>query len=542
MKKILVFGTGGAAEKLIANSGEIYDIVAFADNDPKKQGTLFHDRPVVPPARIREFDIEHVIIASMWYHDIKGQLVEQYGFPEDFIRPIPKIFASAGKRYRPFEDDATRAFAGRVLQHITAFLENRGIPCYVDHGTLLGLVRDNGLMPWDDDLDLSVAATDRPRLTACIRDLVAAMPDRDRIGWRTELIYNSLDDAIALFLTVEDPTEKINVFNAGLSFFTFENDLAVEAINWAPRDHYAGGEWIETSLGRFRAPNRFRDYLALHYGEWQTPVKDMSFNQINNFKRREATAHWVPWNPDEMPSPEPLLDAQRAAPIHGGRLFVLASRENPAPDQPRIPADLAQLEDSLRALSPHLHVDVAVVCGADPNVPGQLRPILDMLQRSAIADKIHVEMGLDAQPCPEVLAAMDSVGSQRAFHRKSIQKREDPPIFADSACTAAMRGAIRQFRCRYKKRWLLWNRTFAHCPQALTQHFAGAADAVRDDIADLDPAAPDLKTRLLAVVRHRPCAVHRTCEGIDRVWEPFAVYTFTRSPYAVANSTGDQDD
>ena len=542
MKKILVFGTGGAAEKLIQNSGEIYDIVAFADNDPKKHGTLFHDRPVVAPARIRDFSFEHLIIASMWFADIRNQLVEQFGFSEDLIRPIPKIFASAGKRYRPFQDDATRAFAGRVLQHVTAFLENRGIPCYVDHGTLLGLVRDNGLMPWDDDLDLSVAATDLPRLTACVRDLVASMPDRDRIGWRTELIYNSLDDVIALFLTVEDPTEKINVFNAGLSFFTFENDLAVEAINWAPRTHYAGGEWIDTSLGRFRAPNRFRDYLALHYGEWQTPVKDMAFSQIDNFKRREATAHWVPWNPEEWPSPEPLLDAQRAAPIHGGRLFVLASRPNPAPDQPRIPADLSQLDQSLRALAPHLHVDVAVVCGADPSVPGNLRPILDALQRSGIADKIHVEMALDAQPCGDVLAAMDAAGAQRAFHRKSLQKREDPPIFDDPSCTDAMRGAIHHFRCRYKKRWLLWNRTFAHCPQALAMHLAGSGDAVRADLLDLGPAAPGLKARLLAVVRHRPCAAHGTCEGDDAIWEPFAVYAFTRSQYATAHSTGDHDE
>ncbi len=541
MKKILVFGTGGAAEKLIQNSGEIYDIVAFADNDPKKQGTLFHDRPVVGPAQIRDFPVEHVIIASMWYYDIKRQLVEQHGFPEDFIRPIPKIFASAGKRYRPFEDDATRAFAGRVLQHVTAFLEDRGIPCYVDHGTLLGLVRDNGLMPWDDDLDLSVAATDLPRLTACVRDLVASMPDRDRIGWRVELIHNSLDDAIALFLTVEDPTEKTNVFNAGLSFFTFENDLAVEAINWAPRTHYAGGEWIDTSLGRFRAPNRFRDYLALHYGEWQTPVKDMSFNQIDNFKRREATAHWVPWNPQEMPSPEPLLEAQRAAPIHGGRLFVLASLPHPAPDQTRIPADLGQLSESLRALAPHLHVDVAVVCGADPSIPGNLRPILELIQRSGIADKIHVEMGLDAQPCDDVLSAMDSVGAPRAFHRKSLQKREDPPFFADPACTDLMRGAIRQFRCRYKKRWLLWNRTFAHCPQALSSVLSNPDAPPNPDIAQIDPAAPDLKTRLLAVVRHRPCAAHQSCAADDGVWEPFAVYTFTRSQYSNAN-TGDQDD
>ena len=150
-------------------------------------------------------------------------------------------------------------------------------------------------------------------------------------------------------------------------------------------------------------------------------------------------------------------------------------------------------------------------------------------------------MGLDAQPCDDVLSAMDSVGAPRAFHRKSLQKREDPPFFADPACTDLMRGAIRQFRCRYKKRWLLWNRTFAHCPQALSSVLSNPAAPPNPDIAQIDPAAPDLKARLLAVVRHRPCAAHGTCEGDDSAWEPFAVYTFTRSQYSNAN-TGDQDD
>ena len=541
MKKILVFGTGGAAEKLIQNSGDIYDVVAFADNNPKKHGTVFHGKPVVPPTKIREFSFEQIIVASMWFQDIRSQLIEQLGFPDDLIRSIPKIFITPGKRYRPFEDDATRAFAARVLRHVCTFLEERAIPCYVDHGTLLGLVRDDGLMPWDDDIDLSVAATDRARLYGCIRELVAAMPDRDRIGWKTEIIFNSLDDAIALFLTLEDPSDGIHAFNAGISFFTFENDLAVEAINWAPRDHYAGGEWIDTSLGRYRAPNRYRDYLALHYGNWQTPVKDMAFSQIDNFKRREATAAWVAWNPEESPSPEPQLDACRAGRIHGGHLFVLASRENPVPGAPRLPADLPALETSLSALAAHLRADVAVVCGADPHAPGNLPRILELLKASGIADAVHVEMGLDAQPCAEVAAAMDAAVAHRAFHRKSAEKRPDPPIFQAPDCTEPMRNAIRQFRCRYKKRWMLWNDLLAHCPKALALALAGAGESARSDLAEIRPADPDLKPKLLAVLRNRPCAASAQCPSDESVWEPFAVYPFDQSLFHPTRA-GDNDD
>ncbi len=541
MKKILVFGTGGAAEKLMENGADIYDIIGFADNNPKKQGTLFHDRRVYAPSEIRGLPFEQIIVASMWFNDIREQLIEQYGIPAEVIRSIPKVFSSAGKRYRPFEDDETRAYAARVLRHVCTFLEERDIPCYVDHGTLLGLVRDNGLMPWDDDLDLSVANIDRPRLYACAGELVATLPDADRMRWKTELIRNSIDEVIALFLTVEDPQDQINAFNAGISFFTLENGLAVEAINWAPQSHYAGGVWIETSLGRYRAPNRFEDYLALHYGNWKTPVKDMAFSQIDNFKRREAPAHWVAWNPAESPSPEPQLALQNQERIHGSRLFVLASAATPKPHQPRIPANQTELEASLHTLAKILHVDVAVVCGADPKLIGHLGEIMALIHRSGLADKIHVEMGLDAEPCAAVLAAMEAVGAQRSFHKKSFKKREDPPVFATAACTDEMRGAIKQFRCRYKKRWMLWNQTLAHCPQALTALQAGNGDKVNPDQIVITPANPDLKAQLLTLFRNRPCAAHAECEADDRVWEPYAIYPFTRSTLSTPPA-GDRDD
>ena len=541
MKKILVFGTGGAAEKFMANAGGIYDVVGFADNDPKKHGKLFHGRRIFAPSEIASLQFDQIIVASMWFADIQSQLVEQCGVNPDLVRHIPKIFTSPGKRYRPFEDDPTRAFAGRVLRHVCSFLEDRSIPCYVDHGTLLGLVRDNGLMPWDDDLDLSVADSDRHRLCAAIPDLLASMPEAGRIEWKVDLIHNSIDDVVALFMTVVDPSETINVFNAGISFFSFQNDLAVEAINWAPASHYAGGEWIESSLGPYRAPNRFEDYLALHYGNWRTPVKDMSFGQIDNFKRREAPAHWVAWDPSAAPSPEPQLDALRADRIHGSRLFVLASRPNPSPGLQRIPADLPALEQSLAALAKNLFVDVAVVCGADPAEPGNLRPVLDALRRSGVAEKIHVEMGLDALPCPEVLAAMESVSAERAFHRKTLNKPKNPPVFDSPSCTAPMRNAIRQFRCRYKKRWLLWNDLLALCPKALELHLAGADSRVQPDLLSLSPSDPALKQRLLALFRNRPCAAAADCPSDDGVWEPFAVYPFTRSQFNPTRA-GDNDD
>ncbi len=539
MKKILVFGTGGAAQKLMENGGDIYDITGFLDNDKKKHGQLFHGRRIYPPAEIQHLEYEQIIIASMWFSDIKAQLMEQFGIPETMIRAIPKIFTSAGKRYRPFEDEDTRSYAARVLQHVCPFLEEQGIPCYVDHGTLIGLVRDDCIMPWDDDIDLSVADTDREKLYAVIPALMAAMPDSDRMRWKTELIYNSIDDVIALFLTVEDRLEKRHPFNAGISFFTFQNGLAIEAINWAPAGHYAGGEWIDTSLGKFRAPNGPEEYLTLHYGQWKTPVKDMAFGQIDNFKRREAPAQWIAWDYQQLPSPAGLIEEQAKGRIHATRLFIVASIENPN-GGPRIPLSLPTLKTSLGTLASFFKTDVAVIAGADPATEQALLEIMDAVIHSGIADAVNIEVGLHETLSETVEKTMDRLGVKRSFHRSSFQHRENPPIFSDPSCTDIMRGAIKQFRCRYKTRLLLWNNLLAHCPMALSIHQTGATEAVAPDIVALEPPHPDIKQQVLTMLRHRPCSPHAQCSSDDHVWEPYATYHFSRS--TPEPTTGDHDD
>lgn len=67
--------------------------------------------------------------------------------------------------YRRIVADKNRLYLG-MLERVATRLEQGGIDYWLDWGTLLGAVRDGGLMPHDTDVDLSVAREEVPRLRA----------------------------------------------------------------------------------------------------------------------------------------------------------------------------------------------------------------------------------------------------------------------------------------------------------------------------------------------------------------------------------------
>jgi len=49
------------------------------------------------------------------------------------------------------------------LKYIIEILDSAGVKWWIDHGTLLGIVREARLLPWDDDIDISIFKSDLER-------------------------------------------------------------------------------------------------------------------------------------------------------------------------------------------------------------------------------------------------------------------------------------------------------------------------------------------------------------------------------------------
>ena len=100
--KCVIFGAGGGGRDLTKEIEEKQyplDIIAYADNDPKIQGTILFGKPVIPPKEITTYDFEQIIIATMDTYNITNQLTKEYGIKLENINGT--LFSRIGNKSAP---------------------------------------------------------------------------------------------------------------------------------------------------------------------------------------------------------------------------------------------------------------------------------------------------------------------------------------------------------------------------------------------------------------------------------------------------------
>lgn len=168
----------------------------------------------------------------------------------------------------------------RQLLDVIDILDEEGIDYHLEGGVLLGIVREQRLLPWDKDTDIAIMRPDLPKL-------LAVLPKFKKRGWRVSVRYHERENVFTdvgdialvkikdkkfgflagehildLFIKTQKGDEVFwqaggNIMRSKMSYFT-----GVETVRWRDRD--------------VKVPLNYKDFLTEKYGDWSVVVKDWS--------------------------------------------------------------------------------------------------------------------------------------------------------------------------------------------------------------------------------------------------------------------------
>ncbi|HNZ36738.1 MAG TPA: LicD family protein [Candidatus Marinimicrobia bacterium] len=172
----------------------------------------------------------------------------------------------------------------RLLERATTFLEKYNIPYWLEGGTLLGIIRENRLLPWDNDLDISIRSEDFDRLRRIL-------PKFYYRGMIAKVREHKIDDPpfqkgevrlIKVYAT------KYLFFKSPLVLDIFVKKKLDDQYYWVvgvkrrakkavPARFYDELTTVQFNNKTYSIPKLTDEYLTYRYGDWRTPVKTWNY-------------------------------------------------------------------------------------------------------------------------------------------------------------------------------------------------------------------------------------------------------------------------
>lgn len=280
-ENVLIFGAGASGNNFLEKQDK-YNVLAAVDNNLKIQGTKLKNIKIIHPREIKNYNYEKIIITSGHVKSIKRQLEIDLKIPLSQV--VIPLKSELSKISRPFEDKQTYIFASNLLKELVETLNKYNFKYFLDFGTLLGIVRDGKIIEWDSDIDISIYSNELDKLKKIIEKNLEELTNKFKVTWRFEEIINEENNLESLILSFRDKKKNLNEFPISFSAIMFNKTHAYQVMNKVPKVHFAKHETIDYQGEKVRVPYDYKKYLALTYGDWRTPIKNMTFENYNTSK------------------------------------------------------------------------------------------------------------------------------------------------------------------------------------------------------------------------------------------------------------------
>jgi hypothetical protein len=174
------------------------------------------------------------------------------------------------------------AIAKRLLKDVTKVLEKSNVPYRLDAGTLLGIIRENRLLPWDKDMDICTNETRYAKLQllawkfrfrgywAWVRRIKRDLPPLKRGAVRVLRVRNRKFGIIA------GPI-KLDIFiwhHFGDKYYWIQGYTGREVTLAAPKEYFEPAIRTNFDGKEYWIPEAFEEYLTQRYGEWRIPRQE----------------------------------------------------------------------------------------------------------------------------------------------------------------------------------------------------------------------------------------------------------------------------
>ena len=177
------------------------------------------------------------------------------------------------------------AISMKLLNRVTRVFERFQVPYFLEGGTLLGVVREQRLLPWDNDMDISMDKLYQGRLFRALFILL--------FKYRISVKYYRYDigpfkKGEVRIVKVRNYTGFLRKGDAQLDVFLKRKDG--DSYYWtvgdknmvlkhAPAPFYDDLSTLDFNGKPYNVPEDYEGYLSFRYGDWKKQVKEWNFKK-----------------------------------------------------------------------------------------------------------------------------------------------------------------------------------------------------------------------------------------------------------------------
>lgn len=190
-----------------------------------------------------------------------------------------------------FNTKKRQQLAISTLIKITDILDRHNVPYFLEGGTLLGIVRDKAILPWDHDIDLSITEESINMVLklrwvffrhgfnlSLRRSKTEAVPCN-----KNDITIIKIKPSFSYLLSIIFSPRYINsvicdifVKKKHSGFYYWQ---AMDKVMRVSENYFNSYTFVSFYNRNLKVPSNYINYLAEKYGDWTVSVKEMELRE-----------------------------------------------------------------------------------------------------------------------------------------------------------------------------------------------------------------------------------------------------------------------